>query len=59
MLTVVKILSLMSKGFGLCLKYIYVCMYVRRDYEIKAKSLQTVPFGVILMYVSDDSVYII
>lgn len=26
MLTVVKILSLMFKGFGLCLKYIYVCM---------------------------------
>lgn len=32
MLTVVKILSLMFKGFGLCLKY----MCVRRDYEIKA-----------------------
>lgn len=28
MLTVVKSLSLMFKGFGLCLK----CMYVRRDY---------------------------
>lgn len=43
MLTGVKILSVVFKGFGSCLKY----MYVRRDYEIKAsKSLQTVPFGV-------------
>lgn len=42
MLTVVKILSLTFKGFGLCLKYIYV----RRYYEIKVKSLQTVLFGV-------------
>lgn len=32
MLTVVKILLLMFKDYGLCLKYIYV----RRDYEIKA-----------------------